>query len=176
MIYNRSPDSQILVRQEIVRYAQKHGNKPAAKHYGCDVRTVRNWRKRFDSGGTGALKNKSRAPHRRPHKTSKEMENQIIAKRKTMPCYGPKRLKYFNPSLKVSEGAIYRILKENGLLRKHRKKYRRKQDLREVKAKYQALTHHQEDVKPMAKVQLNTLALNFKFMCSDFFLHTRSAL
>ena len=64
-----------------------------------------------------------------------------------MPCYGPKRLKYFNPSLKASEGAIYRILKEHGLLRKNRKKYQRKQDLREVKAKYQALSHHQEDVK-----------------------------
>jgi transposase len=82
MIYKRSQDSQISVRQELVRYAQKHGNKPAAKYYGCDVRTVRDWRKRFDSGGTGALKNKSRAPHRRPYKTSKEIEDQIIAKRK----------------------------------------------------------------------------------------------
>ena len=147
MIYNRSSDSQILIRQQIVRYAQRHGNKPAAKHFGCDVRTVREWRKRFDSGGTGSLKNKSRAPHRRPHKTPKEIEEQIIAKRKAARCYGPKRLKHFYPSLKVSEGAIYRILKEHGLLRKRRKKYQRKQDLREVKAKYQALTHHQEDVK-----------------------------
>ncbi len=103
--------------------------------------------KRFDSGGAGALKNKSRAPHRRPLKTPQEVEREIIAKRKKAPCYGPKRLKYFNPSLKASEGAIYRILKEHGLLRRHRKKYQRKQDLREVKTKYKSLTHHQEDVK-----------------------------
>jgi transposase InsO family protein len=108
---------------------------------------VREWKKRFDSGGTGALKNKSRAPHTCPHKTSKEVEEQIVSKGKMTPCYGPKRLKYFNPSLKTSEGAIYRILKEKGLLRKHRKKYQRKQDLRDVKAKYKSLTHHQEDVK-----------------------------
>jgi len=113
MLYKRSPDSQILVRQRMIRYAQQFGNKPAARHFGCDVRTIRNWRKRFDSGGTGALKNKSRAPHHRPHKTPKNIEEQIIAKRKMTPCYGPKRLKYFYPSLKASEGAIYRILKEN---------------------------------------------------------------
>lgn len=147
MVYKRSPDSQILVRQDIVRYAQKHGNKPAARHYGCDVRTVREWKKRFNNGGTGALKNKSRAPHRCPHKTSKEVEELIVSKRQAAPCYGPRRLKYFNPSLKASQGAIYRILKERGLLRKHRKKYQRKQDLRDVKAKYKSLTHHQEDVK-----------------------------
>ena len=147
MIYNRSTDSQIVIRQQIVRYAQQHGNKPAARHFGCDVRTVREWRKRFDDGGSGSLKNKSRAPHRRPLKTSPEIEAEIIAKRKATPCYGPKRLKYFNPSLKASEGAIYRILKEQELLRKHRKKYQRKQDLREAKAKYKSLTHHQEDVK-----------------------------
>ena len=147
MISDRSQNSQILIRQRMVRYAQQHGNKPAARHFGCDVRTVREWKKRFDSGGTGALKNKSRAPHTCPHKTSKEVEEQIVSKGKMTPCYGPKRLKYFNPSLKTSEGAIYRILKEKGLLRKHRKKYQRKQDLRDVKAKYKSLTHHQEDVK-----------------------------
>lgn len=148
MIFNRSADSQILIRQEIIRYAQKNGNKPAARHYGCDVRTVREWRKRFEEGGTGALKNKSRAPLSCPHKTSSEVEHQIIDKRMHTPCYGPKRLKWFNPSLEVSQGAIYRILKEHKLLRKHRKKYQRKQDLRAVKAaKYQSLTHHQEDVK-----------------------------
>jgi len=71
----------------------------------------------------------------------------ILEKRREAPCYGPKRLKYFYPSLTASEGAIYRILKEKGMLRKNRKKYQRKQDLREVKAKYQSLTHNQEDVK-----------------------------
>lgn len=147
MLFKRSPEEQVSIRQAIVRYAQRKGNKPAARHYGCDVRTVREWRKRFEHQGTGALENKSRAPHRCPHKTSKEVEELIIQKRKEAPCYGPKRLKHFNPSLKSSEGAIYRVLKERGLLRKTRRKYRTKQDLRDVKARYQALSHHQEDVK-----------------------------
>jgi len=147
MIFKRSPSEQILIRQKIARYAQQNGNKPAARHYGCDVRTVRTWRQRFERQGTGALENKSRAPHRHPHKISREIEEKIIQKRKEAPCYGPKRLRHFNPSLKVSEGAIYRVLKEQGLLRKRRKKYRVKQDLRDVKARYASLTHFQEDVK-----------------------------
>lgn len=147
MIFKRSPEEQVSVRQQIVRYAQQKGNNAAARHYGCNVRTVRTWRGRFEKQGTGALVNRSRAPHGRPHKLSKEVEERIVQKRKEAPCYGPKRLKYFNPSLKVSEGAIYRILKERNLIRKRRKKYRVKQDLRDVKARYQSLTHHQEDVK-----------------------------
>lgn len=147
MIFKRSPEEQVLIRQQIVRYAQQHGNKPTARHYGCSVRTVRTWKKRFEQLGTGALQNRSRAPHRCPHKTSKEVEESIIQKRNAAPCYGPKRLKWFNPSIKASEGAIYRILKERDLLRKRRKKYRVKQDLRHVKAQYASLTHFQEDVK-----------------------------
>lgn len=147
MIFKRSPEEQVFIRQKIIRYAQQYGNKPAAKHYGCDVRTVRSWRKRFELQGAGALQNQSRAPHRCPHKIPPEVEEQIIQKRKIAPCYGPKRLKFFNPSLKASEGAIYRVLKEQDMLRKVRKKYRVKQDLRDVKARYRSLTHLQEDVK-----------------------------
>jgi hypothetical protein len=99
MIFKRSIQDLSLVRQKIVRYAQQHGNKPAARHYGCDPRTVRTWKKRFETGGTGCLANKSRAPHRCPHKISKEVEDQIVQKRLAAPCYGPKSLKYFNPSI-----------------------------------------------------------------------------
>lgn len=151
-MFKRSPEEQIAIRQKLVRYAQQHGNKPAARHYGCHVETVREWRKRFECEGTGGLANKSRAPHTCPHKISGEVEEQIVQKREEAPCYGPKRLKFFNPSLKVSEGAIYRILKNRGLLRKRRKKYRVKQDLRDVKARYQSLTHHQEDVKHLYNI------------------------
>lgn len=147
MLFQRSDQEQILIRQEMVRYAQVHGIKPAAKHYNCSKNTIRTWVRRFQKDGSGGLQNKSRAPHTCPHKTSKEVEDLVIAKRKETPCYGPRSLKYYYPSLELSEGAIYRILKEKGLLRKQRKKYRKKNDLRAVKAQYKSLTHHQEDVK-----------------------------
>ena len=147
MIFKRSPEEQIAIRQQVVRYAQQWGIRPAGRRYGCDPRTVREWRKRFEKQGAKGLQNKSRAPHRCPHKISPEIEKLIVQKRKIAPCYGPKRLKFFNPSLKASTGAIYRVLKERGLLRKCKKKYRTKQDLRAVKARYHSLTHFQEDVK-----------------------------
>ena len=61
-MFKKSPEEQIFIRQKIIRYAQQHGNKPAAKKYGCDVRTVREWKKRFKAQGTRGLENKSRAP------------------------------------------------------------------------------------------------------------------
>jgi transposase len=152
MIFKRSAQEKILIRQKIVRYAQEHGVKPAAKRYGCDPRTVRTWKRRFESKGTGALADKSRAPHHCPHKISKEIEEQIVHKRKIAPCYGAKRLKFFNPSLRASEGAINRVLKERGLVEKRKKKHRVKQDLRDVKARYKSLTHNQEDVKHLRDI------------------------
>ena len=56
-------------------------------------------------------------------------------------------MKWAFPEIKASEGAIARVLKQNDLTKKRRKKYQRKQDLRAKKAKYTALSHHQEDVK-----------------------------
>ncbi|HLB53066.1 MAG TPA: helix-turn-helix domain-containing protein [Chlamydiales bacterium] len=81
MLFKRSDQEQILIRQRMIRYAQIHGIKPAARHYGCSKNTVKTWLRRFEKGGTKELKNQSRAPHYCPHKTSKEVEEQVIAKR-----------------------------------------------------------------------------------------------
>ncbi|MBI5273895.1 MAG: DDE-type integrase/transposase/recombinase [Chlamydiales bacterium] len=50
------------------------------------------------------------------------------------------------------------------MLRKHRKKYQRKNDLRAVKARYKSMTHNQEDVKHLYDIpyywdQMTTLKL-----------------
>jgi hypothetical protein len=58
----------------------------------------------------------------------------------------PNRLRIFFP-ITTSEGAVKRILQEHDLTRKERKKYQRRNDLRQAKAKYTALTHHHEDTK-----------------------------
>jgi transposase len=111
-MFKRNSKEQIQLRLKIVRYAQQHGTKPAARHFGASKNTVKKWLKAFEESGTGGLANKSRAPLTCPHKTPKEMEEKIIEKRKAMPCYGPRTLKYFNPSITASAAAVYRILKE----------------------------------------------------------------
>lgn len=62
------------------------------------------------------LEERSRAPHRIPHKTSKAEEAKVIAARQQVPHYGPVRLKeWFD--LAPSPNAIGRILKERGLVK-----------------------------------------------------------
>ncbi|MGJ3290596.1 helix-turn-helix domain containing protein, partial [Klebsiella michiganensis] len=163
-MFNRKNKEQVGIRQKMVRYAQRHGIKPAARYFGCSKNTIKEWLHRFNEHGAGGLENKSRAPLSCPHKTSQEMEDLIIAKRKQAPCHGPRSLKHYNPSIKPSQSAIYRILKQKDLLRKHRKKHERKNDLRAVKALYKSLTHNQEDVKHLYDIphywaQMTALAL-----------------
>lgn len=135
------------VRQELVKYAQLYGIKPAAKRFGCSKNTVRTWKRRYEAKGSTGLQDLRKGPHHIPHKTSLALEQQIINCREQVPCYGPKRLRW-SFGLTVSEGAIARILRAKHLTRTRRKKYQRKQDLRAVKAaKYSSLDHHQVDVK-----------------------------
>jgi len=56
----------------------------------------------------------------------------IIIKLRDQSHFGARRLKE-EFGLKVSAGAIYRILKQAGLIKKKRKKYMEKRDLREIK-------------------------------------------
>lgn len=139
-------ESQFEFRLQMVRHAQEHGIRETARVFRASRNTVRLWLRRYESGGAGALVEKSRAPKRIPHKTPKAEERRIIAARKAVPCYGPRRLKRIF-GLKASPHAIARILKERGLTQRRRKKREKQADLRTVKAKYRALTHLQMDVK-----------------------------
>jgi hypothetical protein len=76
-IFNRKDKEVMNIRQKMVRYAQQHGIKPAAKYFGCSKNTVKQWLHRFNESGARGLENKSRDPHSCPHKTSQEMEDLI---------------------------------------------------------------------------------------------------
>jgi len=148
MIFKRSGRELILIRQEIVWYAQRHGIKPAAKHYGCSKNTVRTWLRRFQEAGTGGLENKSQAPHSCPHKTPKTTEEEVIRQTKKGPLLRSQKPKILQSLFKaLRRGDLSYPEGKYGLLRKHQKKYQRKNDLRAIKAQYKSLSHHQEDVK-----------------------------
>jgi transposase InsO family protein len=136
------------VRLKMVQYAEKHGVKPAARAFGCQPRIVRKWLKRWYEGlfSRASLLDRSRAPKTCPHKTSKELEARVIAERKKAPCLGARRLKEYC-ELPPSEGAIGRILRQNGLAQKRKKKYEKKRDMREMKAKWQPFENPQVDTK-----------------------------
>lgn len=131
------------MRLEVARYAQGRGVREAARAFRCSRNTVRRWLRRYGQEG---LKEQSRAPKRIRHKTSAYLEERVIEARERAPCYGAARLKRMF-LLKPSVGAIARILRQRGLTRRVRRKYQKKRDLREVKARYRALSHHQMDTK-----------------------------
>lgn len=130
----------------VVIEAQKNGIRATCQYRGLARNTVRTWLRRFEAEGNKGLEDKRRGPYHIPHKTSKEVEKEIIDARNQVPCYGPRRLQYFF-ELSCSQGAIQRILKEHNLTRKRKKKYQKKNDMREMKRQLKAFGSFQMDIK-----------------------------
>ncbi len=159
-------------KKQVVKSAQAEGIKPAMRRWGLGRNTIRRWLRNFEAEGNKGLYDKRKGPNHIPHKISPELEKKIIQARHEVPCYGPRRLKYFF-NIECSLDAIYRVLKQNGLTVKRRKKYQKKNDLREAKAKYQAFGHMQMDLKYLRDIpnywgQLKPLKLpRFQYTVRD---------
>ena len=135
-------------RLKMVRYAAEHGVKPAAREFGCEPRIVRKWLRRWreDNHSRRSLMDRSRAPKTCPHKTPAAVEKQVLRERDRAPCLGARRLRDFC-AIPASEGAIARILRQNGRTQRRKKKYEKKRDMRAVKARLAAFEHLQIDTK-----------------------------
>jgi len=135
-------------RLQIVRYADEHGIKPAVEHFAVTRKTVRTWLRRWraDNRAPRSLQDRSRAPKTCPHKTSRKIEQMILQARKEAPCLGAHRLKDFC-QIPASVGAISRILRQHNLTRRRKKKYQKKRDMREAKARFNPFEENQVDVK-----------------------------
>ena len=139
------------VRLRMAQDALEFGIKPTARKWGISRATVRTWKRRYENEGKKGLQDQRKGPKVIPHKTSQEEELYILNARKQAPCYGPRRLKDFFGA-KASLGAIQRILRSHQLTRKRRKKYQKKNDLREVKAKLCSFYHFQVDLKHLRDI------------------------
>jgi len=143
---SRSQDHKFSLRLNMVFHAKKHGIRPTARAFDTTPKTVRRWLRRFDQGGRAALGDRSRAPKSCPHKLSAYRERKIVEARNKVPCCGPRRLKLLF-DIQASASTIYRILRKHGLIKPRRKKYQRKNDLRQIKAQYNPFQRLQMDVK-----------------------------
>src|SRR5260370_1523169 len=138
-------------RLRLVQFARQHGIKPTARAFVTTVPTVRKWLRRFQQHGPSGLREHSRAHRHCPHKTSPEIEQQVLALRHKLPTFGAARLKR-EFDLTVSHMAIQRIWREHGLIRKRRKKYQRKQDLAAVKATCRLFQQISADTKHLCNI------------------------
>jgi len=142
----RSKDHVFDLRVHLVRYALEHGLRAAAEAFQCTRNTVRKWTRRYGAEGLAGLAERSRAPKHCPHKTPPQLEAQVLAQRLATPGFSARRMKH-EFELAPSIGAIGRILREQGLTRRPRRKHQKKRDLRALKARLKAFRHFQMDVK-----------------------------
>ena len=143
------------LRLRMVSYALKHGVSRAAREFRTTRRTVYKWLRRYEEEGRKGLVDKKRAPKHIPHKTPEDVARRVVRLRERNPHMGPRSLKYyygkrFNlPSL----GAIYRILKQEGLIKAHRRTKKAKaRDMREIKKALSPFQKCQVDTKDLSDI------------------------
>ena len=135
-------------RLRLVDSARQRGLKPTARLFVTTVPTVRKWLRRYQQQGPSGLLEHSRAPHHQPRRTPPELEQRVVELRQTLPTFGSRRLiREFD--LPLSHGALERIWREHGLLRKRRRKYQRKQDLAAIKATWSLFQQISADTKDL---------------------------
>ncbi len=142
---NKACQDKFALRHEVVRYAETHGIRGAARRYECSRNTVREWYRRWKAGDD-TLADRSRRPHRSPAKTAPKLAARVVAAREKAPCFGARRLVDMF-ELPLGKGAAHRILRDAQLVRKRPRKHKRKADLRAIKAAHPPLHRLQMDVK-----------------------------
>ena len=146
-----SDDPKFSLRHNLVTHALQHGIKAASACFECSRNTVRKWLRRFKSHHNQGLIAQSRAPQSCPHKTSPELEAKAVALRKKTPGFGARRLiEEFD--LKMGHNALNRIFRQHQLTRQPKRRHKRKNDLRAVKAAYPPFTRFQMDVKYLTDI------------------------
>lgn len=142
----RSKDYIFDLRLRMVQHASKHGIRATARAFKCSRNTVRKWIRRRRSEGLRGLRDKSRAPHSCPHKTSPEAEKSILRQIRKTPAFGARHLKH-EFDIPYGVGSIARVKRENGLSRRRPRKHKRRNDLRAIKQACKPFTRFQMDVK-----------------------------
>jgi transposase len=138
-------------RLKLVQYAQSHSISAAAREFKTTRPTVRKWLYRYEKEGLEGLRDRTRSPHHIPHKMTEEEEDRIEDLRKQHKRWGAIHLKS-RYKLGRSHTAIHRVIRQKGLIKKKKKRWRKRKDLRELKAKYKAFEKNQIDVKDLSDI------------------------
>ena len=137
-----------LLRYHLVIYAREHGIKPAARTFKTTVKTVKKWLSRYRPGSLQGLEDRSKAPKSLKCKIPEDQRRKAIKLKKKLKSFGAARVKR-DYGLTISEKAIRKIWKREGLLKKKRRKHKTKQDLHELKAKWNLFSQTDLDTKEL---------------------------
>jgi transposase len=156
MLIKNSKKPEIIRERMVKRYFEILNYSQVTREFKTTRKRVKFWVERFKKEGIEGLKDKSRAPHRIPHKTKREIEEKIKEIAISKNCsIGQDRIqieliKRFN--IKLSTSTINRIMHDLNLIKKRLKKYQRKRQIREYKKKLKALRYWQIDVKDLRDI------------------------
>ncbi len=128
----RNAKDRKTVRYRVVAHALEHGVKPAAKRFHMCPKTVRKWRDRFDQDGWQGLEDRSRAPRNPANRVSEHRRRLAVDLKKRFPSFGAERLRR-DFGLSVCPATARKIWRDEGLLKRRRRKHKTKQNLRAVK-------------------------------------------
>ena len=136
-------------RYQMVVHAQKNGVKPAARVFNTSPLVIRKWRDRYRDEGYQGLENRSCKPNIMPRETPAAEKRGIVSLRKKYKRMGAIQVKRIE-GLEQSAVTIRKIWREAGVGRtRRRKKYKTKQNLREVKKRYELYKKACEDTKDL---------------------------
>jgi len=138
------------LRRRMLLYAKKHGVKAAVREFGCSRNTVRKWLHRADPRKPSSIQELSRAPKSCPHRIPKKIERQVASLRKKT-GFGAQRLK-MEFDLPVSEGAIKRVCRDQGLVKERKKKHKTKKQLREKKKQWKLFSQISAETKYLTDI------------------------
>lgn len=139
------------IRFKMVQWAIAKGVSSASREFKATRKTVRKWRDRYQQNGFDGLKDFSRAPKNIPHRMNAEAEARVVNLREGHPAWGAVR---FKDHYGLTEGAsaIYRVMKQRGLIRKKKRRWQRRKDLGELKAKLKFFEKSQIDTKDLSDI------------------------
>ena len=139
------------LRLQMVTKAKQTSISEAARFYQTTRSTVRKWLERFEKYGLNGLKDRPKIPKHIPHKMKAEDEERIISLRQKHPRWGPLRLLNLY-RVAGSNGSIYRVIRQNGLIKPKRKRWRKRKDLSELKKKLGLFASNQIDTKDLSDI------------------------
>ena len=143
--------SKYNLRYNLIIKAKQISISEAARYYNTTRKTVRKWLRRFEQEGLEGLKDKSRAPNYIPHKMDECKEDMIVSLRKDHPGWGARRFKCLY-GIEGAYGAIHRVIKQNGLVKPKRRRWRKRKDLSELKKKLNFFQRSQIDTKDLIDI------------------------
>jgi transposase len=141
-----------ILHQKLIEYAMNQGIKAAARSFGCSRNTVRKWIRRYRPKKPASIAELSRRPHHSPNKTPVTKERKAVAIRKATGFSAERIRDEFG--MQCSEGALKRIFRQHGLIKRRKKKTTTKKDLREIKKQWPLFGQLSVDTKYLTDLPL----------------------